>query len=131
MRMDDSRKRALEYLVDEMGEDAAGRDERDPVLEARFRDLKSELQGQVRRRAATESLARTREFAERLREGLRGERLKEALDRLRGTLDLSQSEVAVCFRSLQERREEDVEGMLEDLLLLEELSARSEDDDDA
>jgi hypothetical protein len=126
MRLDEQRRQALLALFENLGEAAEP-----PVSEGtrqRFERLQSRIQGEERRRAAAETLVRLRDLARRIREGLEGDALAEALSKMRLDLESGRPGMLAAYRSLETRGEDDQQEMLKDLLLLQKLIQEADSD---
>lgn len=123
MRMDDNRRQALTALWQELAdtENEVGQFEIDSATLLRFQELQDRIRGEVRRERAAESLDRVRAIASEIREGIRGTKLREAVESLRQSFGSQPPALVASFRSLQQRTDADEVGMLEDLIVIEEI----------
>lgn len=127
MRLNDPHSLAFAGILTEIA-DVDGEFELSPDRQIaereRFTRFQSKLRGEFRRRQAAASLQQVQALSAKIRQGFTPESLNQAIDSLRASLGVDRPELAICFRSLTERNEEDLDGMLADVLLLEQIAVQ-------
>ena len=100
----------------------------DAQLTKRFENLLPSLKAKARRQQSADSLAKVLDIINAIRDGFSHESIRISLEKLSATLGPKSPELAVSFRNLMERPDADEEGMMQDLLVLQQLIVEMSED---
>lgn len=100
----------------------------DGQLTLRFGDLLPSLKAKARRQQSADSLARVAEMISAIRGGFSRDDVRASLEKLSATLGPKSPELVVSFRNLMDRPDADEEGMMQDLLVLQQLISEIAED---